>query len=111
MFVIEDQRHCERSGKYASFEEAVAEIERRATIPWDQPPNDAPCMSWRTCGRLYVIIEYDDSQLPWSQLRRIPVMEISASGIKWESGFEIPTSGAGQTAAQELLRPSDENET
>jgi hypothetical protein len=90
MFVIEDEIHAEWHSQYASFEEAVAELRRRATIAWDQPPNVAPCMSWKTCGREYVIIEFDDSQSPWKELRRVPVFEVSATGVKWSSGFELP---------------------
>jgi hypothetical protein len=87
MLVIEDEIHCDWHGQYVSFDDAVAELRLRATLPWDQPPNVAPCVSWRTCGREYVIIEVDDSQLPWKELRRVPVFEVSASGVKWSSDF------------------------
>jgi hypothetical protein len=71
MFVIEDEIHCDWHGQFASFDDAVAELRRRATLPWDQPPNAAPCTSWKTCGRKYVIIEFDDSNPPWKQTRRL----------------------------------------
>ena len=87
MFVIEDEIHCDWHGQYATFEAAVTELRRRAAIPWDQPPNAAPCMSSNTCGREYVIIEFDDSCLPWKELRRVPVFDVSAGGVKWHSGF------------------------
>jgi hypothetical protein len=89
MFVIEDELHAEHNGQFASFEQAIAELRRRATIPWDKAPNTAPCMSWKTCGRAYVVIEFDDSRLPWKELRRVPLFEVSASGVKWSSGFEV----------------------
>ena len=88
MFVIEDEIHADWHGRYSCIDEVMAELRRLAQIPWDQAPNTAPCISWKTCGREYIVIEYDDSQLPWKELRRIPVFEISASGVKWSSAFE-----------------------
>jgi hypothetical protein len=88
MFVIEDELHAELQGEFATFDEALAELRQRATIPWDREPNVAPCSSWQTCGRSYEIIEYDSSQQPWHVVRRVPVLEVAASGIKWASGFE-----------------------
>ena len=87
MFVIEDEIHCDWHGQYASFEDAIGELRRRATLPWHEPPNAAPCMSSKTCGREYVIIEFDDSRLPWKELQRVPILEVSAAGVKWHGGF------------------------
>lgn len=84
-FVIEDESHAEQIGQYDSLGEAWAELERRAAIPWDQRPNIAPCMSWRTCGRSYEIIEYETSNTSWQELRRIPGLNISAGGAVWVS--------------------------
>jgi hypothetical protein len=81
--LIEDERHAEEHGKFASVHQAIAELRRRATIPWDQPPNVAPCTNWQNCGRSYEVVEYDDSQVPWKELRRITVLEVSASGVVW----------------------------
>jgi hypothetical protein len=78
MFVIEDERHAETHGEFASFDEAIAELKRIATIPWDEAPNRTPCSSWRTCGREYVVVEYDDSCKPWEELQRTPVLNVSA---------------------------------
>jgi len=84
MFIIEDERHAEpQEGRFASFQEALVELKRRAALPWDQAPNVAPCTSWRTCGRKYEIVEFDDSTLPWKQLSRVPALEVSANGAKW----------------------------
>ncbi len=88
MFVIEDEIHAEQGGEYASFDEALAELRRRAGISWDQPPNQAPCMNWRTCGRGYALIQYDDSRVPWEELLRVHVLEVSSSGVRWAAGFE-----------------------
>ena len=83
MFVIEDERHAEGQGEFATFEEAVAELQRRSILPWDEAPNVAPCMSWKTCGRNYEVIEYDTSSTPWREIQRHAVLEISASGTVW----------------------------
>jgi hypothetical protein len=100
MFVIEDRIHCEWQGEYASFEEALAELLQRAEVPWDQAPNIAPCTSCKTCGREYVVIEFDNSQSPWQALRRVPILDISASGIKWSCGFEQRPIGFNQSEMQ-----------
>ncbi|MDY7395103.1 hypothetical protein UMM65_07605 [Aureibaculum sp. 2210JD6-5] len=84
MFQIEDESHAElQMGKFNSYKDAINELKRRAEIPWSEKPNRCPCTSWETCGRNYVIIEYDDSRIPWKELNRYSVLEISAKGIKW----------------------------
>ena len=86
MFVIEDEQHSEpQAGEFKSIADAVAELKRRAMLPWDQPPNVAPCTSWRTCRRRYDIIEYDTSARPWKELGRTPYLEISSAGVQWLS--------------------------
>jgi hypothetical protein len=86
-FVIEDELHAEHHGEFTTFNDAVRELRRRAQIPWDREPNQAPCQSWRTCGRSYEIIEYDDIQTPWRELRRKSALEISAEGVVWHEPF------------------------
>ena len=88
MFVIEDERHAEPQGEFSTIESALAELRRRATVPWDQAPNCAPCTSWRTCGRVYEIIEYETSETPWREIRRLPALEVSAIGTTWLDTFE-----------------------
>jgi hypothetical protein len=88
MVVIEDEIHADQHGAYASFDQALAELRLRAKIPWDQPPNVAPCVSWRTCGREYIVIEYDNSRSPWEELRRVHILSVSSSGVKWSDGYE-----------------------
>ena len=84
MFVIEDLIHAERlPGKFESRAAAFAECRRLAEVPWDKPPNQAPCQSWQTCGRCYAIMEYDDSAIPWRLLSQENVLEISVSGNQW----------------------------
>lgn len=85
MFKIEDERHAEpQVGEFATFEDAVAELRRRAQLPWDQQPNVAPCTNWRNCGRNYEVIEYDDS-VPWKELSRTLVLEVDAQGARWSA--------------------------
>jgi len=84
-WVIEDEVHSEWHGEFDDLGGALTELRRRAQIPWDQVPNQAPCQSWRTCGRQYEIIEFDDTESPWREVRRTLALEISASGAQWHS--------------------------
>jgi len=83
IFVIEDDAHAELCGEFATMETAVAELERRAAIPWNEAPNVAPCMSWRTCGRRYEIVEYAATEASWKERVRTPFLNISATGVHW----------------------------
>jgi hypothetical protein len=84
MFKIEDERHAEQQpGEFSTFEDAIIELQRRASLPWDQAPNVAPCTSWKSCGRNYEVIEYDDSVCPWRELSRKAVLEIDSRGVRW----------------------------
>src|SRR3954454_21507265 len=88
MILIEDDIHCDRNDRFACFEDAVAELKRRASIPWDRPPNLAPYTDWKTCGWEYHIVEMDDSHEPWKSRRSVAVLNVSAKGAQWVSGFE-----------------------
>jgi len=83
MFVIEDELHADHCGEFGTHEEAIAELRRRATVPWDEEPNVAPCAAWEKCGRRYELVEYDTSVAPWREVRRRRVLEISKSGVIW----------------------------
>jgi hypothetical protein len=87
LFVIEDEKHAEPQGEYANLSAAIAELQRRSEIDWQEEPNRAPCMSWETCGRDYVIHEYDNATLPWKLIRSIPAFQISAKGVVWTDDF------------------------
>jgi len=77
MFIIQDEIHSEpQEGRYDTFEEASVELRRRASLPWDEPPNRPPCVSWRTCERRYVIIDLESS-------RRTPFLQLSADNTVW----------------------------
>ena len=84
-FVVADEQHDERAGEFATIVEAWAELKRRASVPFDQAPNQPPCTNWRDCRRMYEILEFDDAQTPWRELRRINALEISAQQTKWHA--------------------------
>jgi hypothetical protein len=89
MFIIEDELHAEeQEGAFATFEDAVAELRRRASIAWNVEPNQAPCTSWEKCGRRYEVVELEVSNSLRKEVRRILVLDISAEGVNWSSGFE-----------------------
>ncbi len=83
MFAIEDELHGEPGAEFATRDEAMAELQRLAILPWNEPPNQAPCVSWVTCGRNYVLLEYDQSFTPWRQLSATPMLKISNKGANW----------------------------
>lgn len=84
MFIIEDEIHAEpQKGEYKTFEDAIAELQKRATIPWEENPNRCPCTNWKACERKYQIIEYDTTKTPLKELQRKDVLTISAKGVKW----------------------------
>jgi hypothetical protein len=73
---------------FESFDDALAEVLGRVALPWDQYPNRAPCTSWATCGREYVIREYQTGSEPWTVIRAVPVASLSAAGVTWAAGFD-----------------------
>ena len=89
MFIIEDELHDEKQeGEFATFDDAIAELRRRAAIPWDAEPNQAPCAFWETCGRRYEVLELDTPRSGRREVHRTTVLEMSAKGIHWSPGFE-----------------------
>lgn len=83
IFVIEDEAHGEPGAQFATKEAALVELRRLAKLPWDSPPNQAPCMSWETCGRCYMLVEYDERWSPWRQRASVPMLEGSKKGVNW----------------------------
>jgi hypothetical protein len=88
IFTIEDELHAEIHGEYETFDLALNEIRKRSIIPWNQAPNVAPCVSWRTCGRHYEIREWNNTTNPWTLIESTPIVKIDAAGIRWEPDFE-----------------------
>ncbi len=82
-----DEIHSELQSEHKTLTAAWEELRRLSRIPWDQAPNLAPCGSWQTCGRTYVIREYNDSEKSDSDvvLHSIPGFQISAAGLIWDS--------------------------
>ena len=83
MFVIEDESHAEIFDEFDSLDKAKEQLRLWAKIPWDEPPNRAPCTSWRTCGRSFEIVEYADPRPPYEVLSRVAVLEVSKAGVRW----------------------------
>lgn len=90
-FGIEDEFHAEPMGVFATLDAAVAELRRLARIAWHEPPNRAPCTNWRKCGRIYELVEFDDTRRPWKELRRTAALEVTAKGVTWLPGFDSGT--------------------
>ena len=95
-FIIEDANHAELMDEFSSLAEAVSELRRRAQLPWNEPPNVAPCTNWQTCGRSYEIVEYDDSTTPWKELRRVAALDVSVNGVVWSPDFENETRASNE---------------
>jgi hypothetical protein len=84
MFVIADEAHAEpQDGRFQTRQQAIAELRRRAAIPWSEEPNRAPCTNWLNRGRRYELVEYDERTLPWNELSRSLALDISAAGAQW----------------------------
>ena len=87
MFVIMDDLHAELHGEFGSREEALAELSLRADLPWDQPPNQCPCTTWRTCERQYVLVDVDTSNGGWTERSRESALTVSATGSRWLTAY------------------------
>jgi len=88
MIVLEDNIHCERQGIFETFDAAIAELKRRAMIPFDERPNRAPCTGWQKCGREYEVVKYETSQIPWRRLKHAVVLRTSPAGPQWSDDFQ-----------------------
>jgi len=80
-YIIEDQIHCEWIWKYNSISDATSELQRLLKLPWNKDKNLAPCMSYKTCGREYELIEYNIKWDIWDEVSRYPIFDIKSSGI------------------------------
>jgi len=83
VFVVEDEFHAEWQEQFQSFDAAIAELRIRASVAWNEAPNRCPCISWQTCGRDYVVVEFNDQVSPWKEIGRVPVLSVSAKGATW----------------------------
>ena len=87
MFVIEDNKHSEQVGEYQTQAAALARLKELASLSWDTEPNRAPCTNWKNCGRSYEVVEYDNSVIPWSEIKRSAALTVDAAGASWEPEF------------------------
>ena len=88
-------KFTELSNDFGSFENALAELRRRADIPWNENPNLAPCKSWQVCGRKYVIAEYDNSITPVEIGSTGECAQYFGKGVEWEIDFDRRRKAAG----------------
>ena len=79
-FRIEDERHSDVIGEFATEDEAHAELRRLVQVPWNEAPNRAPCTNWKDCGRDYELVEYDPDE-PHREIARRLVLTVSANGV------------------------------
>jgi hypothetical protein len=82
-FWLHDYLHDEGLGPFRTREEAIAEAVRVAAIPWNEPPNLAPCVDWETCGRDYAVVEVDASTDPPLDMDAPLVVRIDRNGARW----------------------------
>ena len=78
MWTVEDELHADHIGRYATCYEALAEVRRRLAQPWDGEENRAPCESWQTCGRHYILFPPSAASGEW-----ISVARIDAGSVRW----------------------------
>jgi len=83
-FVLEDEVHAEYIGEFETLDDVLTELRRIAALPWGELPNVAPCMSWRTCHRVFLVMAHAKSGA--EDWRAYP-LETSASGAVWSSEF------------------------
>ena len=87
-FSIEDEVHAEWQSDFATFDDALSELEKRAKIPWNEKPNVCPCTGWKTCERLYTITEFIVGDNTFKPQKKEEVLMISSKGAFWLKGFE-----------------------
>jgi hypothetical protein len=84
VWIIYDELHAEEIGQFSTRDEALAELQRLAELTWDESPNQAPCTSWKTCGRHYELVEYDVSSTGnWKERHRVPALNVSQDETAW----------------------------
>jgi hypothetical protein len=87
LFSIYDEVHSDFGPpprEFANIEDAIRELRRRATVPWNREPNRAPCISWRKCKRRWVLL--GESAESWKE----PIwVDVSHAGVKWAEEIEL----------------------
>jgi hypothetical protein len=92
MFTITDDVHLDGNWSSSTLDAALAELNRLAQTPWGEGPNRAPCRSWKTCAREWVVSERRsifDGDVTW---HRLAGLTMSDWGPQWSIGPEaVPT--------------------
>lgn len=84
-YLIEDNVHAIIEWEYNTYNEALNELKRRSNLSWDNEINVAPCISWKTCSKLYVIKKYDTKNTPYKLISEEEILEISSKWIEWKN--------------------------
>ena len=79
-WVVEDDTHAELIGEFPSRKAAIEELRRLATQSWDGPDNRAPCTSWETCTRRYVLRRADAAYGEGEE-----ALHVGSKGTRWRS--------------------------
>jgi hypothetical protein len=82
-FELRDDLYDEIQGEFQTFSEAVAQACRLAAIPWDAPPNPAPCTSRANCSRNDEIVEQLASDGARQVVDHTSILENGAAGAHW----------------------------
>lgn len=86
MYAIYDDVHCEYGSEFATLAQSLAELDRLASLPWNEPPKVAPCSEWASCGRRYRVIAVSTDQgAPYSHVPVAPRLCVGHNGIRWLS--------------------------
>lgn len=86
-FVIHDELHDEVFSEHRLREDALSEVERLATLRWDEEPLLAPCRGWAGCGRNLELLTYDRATTPSRIVEREAAFEVDRSGVRWHLNF------------------------
>jgi len=72
IWILEDDAHAEPIGEYSSFDRAEMEMKKRLNLPKSHELNRGPCSN-PNCPRTYLIIEYDNSCVPWKHIQKTEI--------------------------------------
>lgn len=81
IFAVEDELHAEWMGQFSSKKDALAFLDRLRAEP-DCTENRAPCTSWRSCGRKYWLLEYEDNLPVWRMIASEPAFEVRGGTVR-----------------------------
>lgn len=89
-YLIDDDFHADSLGEtYSTLEDALAEVHRVISLPFEQEPHTPPCISWLQCQREIVLREVRTlaARPKWGRLRTgfvlIPILTTSVNGVVW----------------------------